>query len=28
MLVFPFICFRISHGLTNSTDGMDEFFAS
>ncbi|KAJ0037472.1 hypothetical protein Pint_22594 [Pistacia integerrima] len=28
MLVFPFICFRISRGLTNSPDGMDEPFAS
>ena len=28
MLVFPFIPFRISRGLTNSPDGMDESFVS
>lgn len=28
MLLFPFIPFRISRGLTNSTDGIDESVAS
>lgn len=28
MLFFPFILFRISRGLTNSTDDVDESIAS